>query len=114
MTKVVINQCYGGFGLSAQATQRYLELKGTTGVVIKKDQYGDLRAYVDDEFYYDGDMDRTDPILVQVVEELGKHANGAHAKLKVVEIGKGVQYRINEYDGNESIEYADDINWSVG
>jgi hypothetical protein len=114
MTKVVINQCFGGFGLSAKAKQKYLELKGVTRVVIKKNDWGNLTAFVDGKEYYDGDMDRTDPILVQVVEELGKHANGAHADLTVVEIGKGVQYRINEYDGNESIEYAYATNWSVG
>ena len=28
MTKVVINNCHGGFGLSQQAVERYLELKG--------------------------------------------------------------------------------------
>jgi hypothetical protein len=114
MTKVVINQCFGGFGLSAKAKQKYLELKGTTGVVMKKNNWGELTAFVDGEEYYDGDMDRTDPILVQVVEELGKHANGAHADLTVVEIGEGVRYRISEYDGNEHIEYADDVDWSVG
>ena len=114
MTKVVINQCYGGFGLSAQATQKYLELKGVTGVVIKKNDWGKLTAFVDGTQYYESDMDRTDPILVQVVEELGKNANGEFAKLKVVEIGDGVQYRINEYDGRESIEYRDAIDWSVG
>ena len=114
MVKVVINQCFGGFGLSAQATQKYLERKGVTGVVVKKNQWGKLTAFVDGKEYYGGDMDRTDPILVQVVEELGKHANGDYADLKVVEIGKGVQYRINEYDGSESIEYAYETNWSVG
>jgi hypothetical protein len=114
MTKVVINQCYGGFGLSAQAKQKYLEIKGVAGVVIKKNDWGNLTAFVDGEEYYAGDMDRTDPILVQVVEELGKHANGDFAKLKVVEIGEGVRYRISEYDGNEHIEYADDADWSVG
>jgi hypothetical protein len=114
MTKVVINQCFGGFGLSAKAKQKYLELKGTTGVVIKKNDWGKLTVFVNGKEYYDGDMDRTDPILVQVVEELGKHANADFAKLKVVEIGEGVQYRISEYDGNEHIEYADDVDWSVG
>ena len=114
MVKVVINQCFGGFGLSAQAKQKYLEIKGVTGVVIKKNDWGHLTAFVIGAEHFDGDMDRTDPILVQVVEQLGKHANGAHAKLKVVDVGKGVRYRISEYDGNEHIEYADDVDWSVG
>ena len=28
MKEVVINSCYGGFGLSPKAIKRYLELKG--------------------------------------------------------------------------------------
>ncbi len=46
---------------------------------------------------------RADPLLVQVVEELGEAANGACAKLKVVEIPDGVDYEVDEYDGFESI-----------
>lgn len=30
MKKVVINKCYGGFGLSHEAVMRYLEIKGIT------------------------------------------------------------------------------------
>lgn len=47
--------------------------------------------------------DRTDKLLIQVVEELGEEANGACAQLKVVEIPDGVEYEISEYDGNEHI-----------
>jgi hypothetical protein len=46
---------------------------------------------------------RADPKLVQVVEELGEKANGACAELRVVEIPDGVEYEIDEYDGNEHI-----------
>jgi hypothetical protein len=114
MTKVVINKCFGGFGLSPQATQRYLELKGKKST-IKKDEYGRPAVYLDDgSVYYDNYLDRADPTLDQVVEELGKEASDSFSHLCVVEIGEGVRYRIEEYDGNESIEYADDINWRVG
>jgi hypothetical protein len=47
--------------------------------------------------------DRTDPLLVQVVEEMGEEADGAHADLKVVEIPDGTKYEIAEYDGREHI-----------
>lgn len=47
---------------------------------------------------------RSDPILVAVVEEMGERADGACAKLRVVEIPDGIDWEIDEYDGNESIE----------
>lgn len=47
--------------------------------------------------------DRADPLLVQVVQELGEKANGACAALKIVEIPDGVEWEIAEYDGNEHI-----------
>ena len=46
---------------------------------------------------------RADPLLVQVVEELGTDANGSCAELKIVEIPDGVDWEIDEYDGMESI-----------
>lgn len=52
---------------------------------------------------YDRNIPRNDPALVQVVEEMGKDANGRCADLKVVEIPDGVQWEIDEYDGNEHV-----------
>ena len=46
-------------------------------------------------------IDRHDPGLVEVVELLGKKADGDCAKLKIVEIPDDVDYEIQEYDGNE-------------
>lgn len=51
----------------------------------------------------DRDIERNDPDLVAVVETLGKLANGRCAELRVVEIPDGVEYEIEEYDGNEHI-----------
>jgi len=128
--KVVINGRYGGFGLSDAAMHRYAELKGIT---LYKEKGGladtyytvprkqrvkplagnwmdnsekDRKAYnkrYSEEVLYDRDIQRDDPILVQVVEELGKDASGRHACLKVVEIPDGVAWDIEEYDGAEWI-----------
>ena len=50
------------------------------------------------------DRDNRDhPLLVKVVEELGKKANGQHADLEVVEIPDDIEYEIDEYDGIETI-----------
>lgn len=97
MTKIVYNACYGGFGLSQKAIDRYWEIKGEP---LPKD-------------WWDMDVHRTDPILVQVVEELGEGANARCADLKIRELKKGTIYRIDEYDGNESIVTQDEYEWSV-
>ncbi len=47
------------------------------------------------------DIKRNDPILVQVVKELGELANGRFAELKLVDIPVDVQWTIEEYDGDE-------------
>lgn len=97
MTKIVYSACYGGFSLSEKAISRYWELKGEP---CPKN-------------WYDRGIDRTDPILVQVVEELGEDANGSYAKLRIEELPKGTIYRIDEYDGFESVKTQDDYDWSV-
>lgn len=46
---------------------------------------------------------REDPILIQVIKELGEKANGQYAELKIVEIPDDIEYQIEEYDGIEHI-----------
>jgi hypothetical protein len=81
---VVINDCYGGFGLSGRAITEYKKLAGIT-----------------DTDFYDRDIPRDDPYLVKIVRELGMSANGAHANLKIVEVPGDVDWMISEYDGAE-------------
>ena len=81
--KVVINRCYGGFGLS-------------------KDAYEFLGKEWDG--YGFASIERTDPKLVECVETLGNKANGRFAELKVVEIPDDIMWEISEYDGAETIE----------
>ena len=51
----------------------------------------------------DRDIERNNPLLVRIVEELGEKANGSYACLKIVEIPDDVEWEIEEYDGNEHI-----------
>jgi hypothetical protein len=82
--KIVINTRYGGFGLSKEALALFNE---RSGAVVT----------------YDFNIKRNDPILVEIVEQLGEAANGDFAELKVVKIPDDVQWTIEEYDGNEWI-----------
>ena len=106
MTKIVYNACYGGFGLSEDAILRYAEITGrkntdANGVVDPWDGWG---GYA---------IDRADPALVQVVEELGEAANGMSAALRIAELPAGTLYRIDEYDGSEDVMTQEDYEWSV-
>ncbi len=80
---MVINRCYGGYGLS-KAAYDVLCLEFDSAPF----HYG--HAFRDD---------RTNPKLIAVVEQLGEQANGGAADLRVVEIPDGVQWHIEEYDG---------------
>ena len=128
--KVVINTCFGGFNLSTKATIRYANLLGYEDTWVENE--GGLNETVwlvppgdrvdFDDFYNvsleerqkmnelyskqvisNRDMERNDPLLIQVVEELGEEAGGMCAELTIVEIPDDVEWEINEYDGIEHI-----------
>ena len=81
MRKIVYNACYGGFGLSDEAEEL---LKERTGKNLDE-------------------IERHDPELVKVVEELGDRVNDKFSKLAIWEIPDDETYIIREYDGYEYI-----------
>lgn len=112
MTKIAYNACFGGFSLSEAAIVRYLEIKGIEPVK-KKDRWGGTYHEVNGEYFSDRDIARNDPALIQVIEEMGSAANGSCANLRIADIPAGTLYRIDEYDGSESVETKDSYDWSV-
>ena len=106
MNKVVINNCYGGFELSNEAWDWMIERGLDKGYYNENPDYNPEKGLLSRYKYYpsyEPELPRHHPLLVQCIEELGNKANGDCAELIVVEI-PGNQYRINEYDGVESIE----------
>lgn len=110
--KIVINRCFGGAGLSKQAVDLILEQKGIQFEVVKNKSFALKESYyhkghAGDEKYYISDYslldDRTDPVLISVIERLGQNANGFAADLAVIEIPDDVQWQLEEYDGREWI-----------
>lgn len=96
MREIVINTCFGGFGLSEKAGKLYCERKNL--------DYNNLQEHI---------LSRSDPILIEVIKELGKKANGMYADLEIISLPIGTKYRICEYEGSEHIETIDSIRWKI-
>ena len=125
--KVILNKRYGGFCVSQEAYELYAKKKGIEifsydmklingkpayrktnagssifNTTFTKD-FGDYVEMSDDDFdkYYLNldESHREDPILIEVIEELGKRANGPFAKLVIIDIPDGMEYEIDDYDG---------------
>lgn len=107
MKKVVLNGCYGGFGLSKDAVLAILNRKGIEVARVEEGDYGRWKIYdVDGEYYssYAFGGERDDEDLVAVVEELGEKANGSCAELYIDEYDEeNYNYDIDEYDGAENL-----------
>lgn len=131
--KIVINKCFGGFGLSDKAEDLYAEksqmklyrykqtkYKHKDGEALyervgnndrsmftstyTKDHGDNFSKHPEDgSYWYSGGLKRTDSILIEVIETLGEEANGDCASLKVVDIPDNIDYEIDDYDGMESI-----------
>jgi len=101
LTKVVYNISYGGFSISVEALTRMQELGFT------KEFSKSWCASRDAVWLID--CPRHDPILVQVVEELGSKANGFGSNLKIAEVFG--PYRIEEYNRSETVYEPNDYDW---
>jgi hypothetical protein len=92
--KVLYNVSYGGFALSEETIKLYNERSTELKIVSRYEE-----------------VSRTDPILVQIYEEIGynRFGSGLGACFDIQEIPKKYEnyYKINEYDGYEevSIDY---------
>ena len=87
MTKIVINRCFGGFGLSSRAHALIAKRKGWQHAC---DDY-------DHDYWYSS--------LGNAVYEsdLKRDADGDHAELKIVDVPDNVDWFIHEYDGIEEV-----------
>lgn len=144
MYEIVLNKCFGGFGLSPLALSELCKRKGVDCYVyvesntnkgeyiqtspidvppskgfftiyINKDLGKVINVYdLSKEDYVDlGDyIPRHDKDLVEVVKKLGDDANGYCADLRVEKISSKL-YKINDYDGSETIMVPENIDWII-
>ena len=105
--KIVINRDFGGFGLSDEAIRMYLTKIGANWEEEVRQPSGMTLFWLDkanDELFWENDLKRNDPVLVEIVEALtSEKASGRFASLKVVEIPENVIWEIKENDGMEWI-----------
>lgn len=123
--KIVINTCYGGFGLSTAAYEQLIAW-GVPVCKYEKDP-GDAEVIFDRELTPPGECplvdiyhkykhagharywdcwtrgSRTHPLVVRVVETLGIVASDELSRLRVITIPDDVEWAIEEYDGKECI-----------
>jgi hypothetical protein len=101
MLKIVINACFGSYGLSKECIDAYNAECGT----------GITRNW---------EIDRADPVLVRLVEEMGDRANAEGAKLSIIEIPDDEQWTISHSNGLECVltkntTWHPDVNiWKLG
>lgn len=113
--KIAINVKHGEFGLSEEGIFKYAELKRIKLSEDRQKQLEDGEWFelsdeekeahnkkYSEQTFYDRDIKRNDPYLIQTIEELGSEAaSGKYAELKIVEIPDDVEWTIEKYDGLE-------------
>lgn len=146
--KIILNGCYGGFGLSYEAMFLYWHARcrdlyfyrdisvydgyskihkyerislsdiqrsrntWTGFIYCTTEDQGEYLDHFPEDVVNDRDIERTDPILISIVETIGpKAASGRFASLYIEEIPSGTLYKIDEYDGLESLITMDDDDW---
>ncbi len=82
--KIIINTCYGGFGISYNVLRR---------------------VGLENANWYDESL-RHNPKLIELMENGENIAKPFNSQLKIVEIPDNAFYKIVNYDGLESVFYS--------
>lgn len=93
--KVVINRCWGGFGIS-EAVSEELGIENHSDYLdndsfgIESDNWHEYRAH---------------PPLIAAIEKVGEaEASARCGALSIVEIPDGISWEIDDYDGMETVD----------
>ena len=100
MKKIVINNCFGGFGLSQEALMELQKLDDNLVVTDDTAMLHRETLWLAEDLHGCPSF-RANLNLVEVVEKLGSRADGDYSKLYIVEIPDDVEYTIENYDGQE-------------
>lgn len=105
MKKVVLNSCYGGFGVSKEGVLEVLKRKGLTVVEETGDKFLYRFLASDGNEYGKFSFDREDTELIAAIKECGsKFMSDDCSFLEIEEYDdENFTYWIDEYDGVESL-----------
>ena len=93
--KIALNEDYGGFGVS-EAVYKRLGFKWDGYGYLDNDDFG----IVSEDYH----AFRIDKRLIDAIESVGeKKASGELACVRIVEIPDGVDWKIDDYDGIETV-----------
>ena len=90
MIPIMYNTCYGGFSLSEATITEYNRRKSPDTPKLNA-----MGLHID----------RTDPLMIQIIWEMGKQANGMCSDIHLDHIPPQYKnnYYIQEYDGTETV-----------
>jgi hypothetical protein len=98
MTKIAIQIVWGCFNLSQKAINLLTERHPDIVKELKCENIEHI------EYYINQDMNRSDPRLIEIVEELGDECSKYPGEIQIIEIPDDVtDWYIDDYDGWECV-----------
>ena len=109
--KVAYNATYGGFAISQEAATWLADRLHPPSVELLR-YFCEKEAAEPEGYSWHGYINcvRHDPLLVLAIEELGPRASARGSQILLKEIS-GNRYRIQEYDGMETVVEPKDLQW---
>jgi len=116
--RVVINTCFGGFGISDEAAEWLINERGWTltyytpkgnlfnpdaDFVVNTEHISMMGLYSLARWRRHENELRCRPDLIDCIKTLGTKVNTRFSELKVVTIPNSIEWQIEEYDGIEHI-----------
>jgi len=119
MVKVIVNRCFGGFGLSDKAKEMLIDQgikvfeswedvpKDDTEpqiYLVKNHKFRNImgKYSLGGKIWPDDIEFRTCPLIIEIVEKLGKESWSDYSELEIIDVPRDKnKLIICEYDGNE-------------
>lgn len=106
MTKIILNGCFGGYHWSPEGIIEVLKRKGATNITVDDGFCKEVHGIINGEKVDVYNLDREDPVAIQVLEEKGsKFCSSEFSELYIEEYdANDFIPSVDEYDGMESLE----------